>query len=409
MKDLSSRERVVAALNHIEPDMVPIDFGSMRSSGINAIAYNKLKAYLNFNKYDTKLYDVKQLLADPDEDILKYFQGDVVQLKRLSPSIGLKIDKWKPGKLMDGSDCLVPENFNPIKLGDGSDAVTNVQGIVTAKRPDGGYYFDEVYNPLHDAESEDDIDKLAFPSITDEELAYLAENAKNLYENTDYAILGAAGVSIFEKGFKDFGYEEYLVRAYTDKELIEYYLNKLTDAYISMLDKYIDAVGSYIQVIECADDLGMQSSTILPPDVYRELFKPFHTKIFQFIKSKNKNLKICLHSCGSIYPLIPDLIEAGVDALNPVQINAKDMDPARLKREFGKDVTFWGGGCSTQTTLTFGSVDDVISEVKELTGIFAPGGGFVFNQVHNIQADIAPEKVVALYNTIKEIRKYPII
>lgn len=408
MGNMTSRERVLCALRHEEPDMMPIDFGSMRSTGINAMAYNELKKYLGMENGATRVYDVKQLLAEPEKAIVDRFQGDVVQLHRMRASLGLKTDKWKPSKLMDGSDCEVPEDFNPTILEDGSEAIFDSAGNLLSKRPKGGLYFDEVYTPLKYAEDPKDIEGFPMPSITQEELDYLAARAKELYENTDYAILGAAGVSIFEKGLKDFGYEEYLINAFTNEELIECYLTKLTDAYIKMLDKYIDAVGDYIQVIQVNDDLGMQNAPLIPPEKYRSLFKPYHKKIFDFIKSKNKNLYIFIHCCGSIYDLIPDLIEAGIDILNPVQINAAKMDPRTLKREFGKHLTFWGGGCSTQTTLTFGTVEDVRKEAEEMIKIFAPGGGYVFNQVHNIQAGVAPEKITALYDTAIKFRKYPI-
>lgn len=408
MESVTSRQRVLCSLGHEEPDMMPIDFGSMRSTGINAIAFNELKKHLGFSDVRTKVYDVKQLLAEPDEKILKRFQGDIIQLHRLKPSLGLSIDNWKPSKLIDGSDCEVAEDFNPAILEDGSEAILDSKGTILSVRPKGGLYFDEIYAPLKNADSLSDIDKFHMPSISQEELINLSVRAKDLYENTDYAILGAAGVSIFEKGLKDFGYEEYLVNAYTNEELIEYYLTKLTDAYIEILDKYIDAVGDYIQIIQFNDDLGMQNAPIIPPDLYKRLFKPYHKRIFDFVKSKNKNLYIFIHCCGSIYDLIPDLIDTGVDILNPVQINAAKMDPRRLKREFGKHLTFWGGGCSTQTTLTFGTVEDVKKEVEEMIGIFAPGGGYVFNQVHNIQTGVSPEKIITLYDTAINLRKYPI-
>lgn len=408
MGNLTSRERVVLSLKHEEPDMMPIDFGATRSTGINAIAYNNLKKYLKINKGSVKVYDIKQLLAEPEEDILERFGADVVQLHRLRPSLGIRIDKWKPWKLMDGSNCEVPEGFNPQAVSDGSEVVLNSEGKIMASRPKGGLYFDEIYPPLEKAESFQDIDKHKMPLINQEEIDYLSSRAKDLFYNTDYAIQATSGVSIFEKGLKDFGYENYLIKMHTDRDLIEYYLTKLTDAYIEMLNKYLDAVGDYIQVILISDDLGMQNSTIIPPELYRNLFKPYHKKICEFIKLKNKDIFILMHCCGSIYDVIPDLIEAGIDVINPVQTNAAKMDPATLKREFGKDLSFWGGGCNTQTTLSFGTVKDVIKETEEMIRIFAPGGGYVFNQVHNIQADVSPEKVVALYDTAIKMRKYPI-
>lgn len=402
---LAKRERVLKALRHEEGDMVPIDFGSTRSTGINALSYYKLKQSLKIDS-QVRVYDVKQLLADPDPDIIKLFQSDCIQLHRLSPSAGVRLNAWRKETLMDGNEYEVPANFTPVEQEDGSHAILDAKGRVLLKRPAGGLYFDDVYAPLADAMDFEDIDRFNFPAVSTEEMDFIRRRAEELYKQTDYAIVCSTGISIFEKGIKDFGYEEFLIRIYTEKDLIKHYLEKLTETYINVLDKYIDTVGKYIQVLQFNDDLGMQNSTILEPKVYREVFKPYHKMIFGHVKKKAPHLFTLLHSCGSIYDLIPDLIEAGVDAINPVQINAAKMEPAVLKREFGKDITFWGGGCSTQTTLSFASLEEIKDEVKRMIEIFAPGGGFVFNQVHNIQSNISPEKIMTLYKTAIENRYY---
>ena len=403
MSEMTSRARVLKALKHEEPDKAPIDFGSTRSTGINAIAYNDLKKHLGIDS-PTKLFDVKQLMALPEQAIMDWAQTDVIGLHRLAPSLGLRMDKWKPGILPDASACMVPEDFNPEILEDGSLVVRNKDGHITAQRPKDGLYFDEVYAPLAEAMDEADLDKHSYPAITDEELAYLTGQARDLYEYTDYAITGATGISLFEKGIKDFGYEEWMVRIMTEPDLVRSYLERLTKAYITMMDRYLGAVGQYVQVIQANDDLGMQTGPLISPKLYHDIFLPFHKEIFNFVKKKQPGIFVFLHSCGSVYDFIPDLIEAGVDALNPVQTNAAKMDARTLKQEFGKDITFWGGGCSTQTTLTFGSADDVRREVEEMIEIFKVGGGFVFNQVHNIQAGVTPENIVALYKTAQRVR-----
>jgi uroporphyrinogen decarboxylase len=401
----TNRERVLMALNHKEADKVPIDFGSTRSTGINALAYYKLKEYMKLTG-PVRVYDVKQLLGDPDPEVLEFFQSDCIQLHRLSPSARVRLDAWKSEILMDGNRYEVPQNFSPTELEDGSHAIVDDHGRIVMKRPKGGLYFDDAYAPLADASENSDIDHFSYPTVSEEEIKFLQKNAEKLYNSTDYAVVFSTGISIFEKGIKDFGYEEFLVRIYTDTDMIERYLENLTEAYIKMLDKYVDAVGNNIQVIQFNDDLGMQNSTILQPDVYRKVFKPFHKRIYQYVKRKAPHLYTMLHCCGSIFDLIPDLIEAGVDAINPVQINAAKMDPVTLKREFGRDITFWGGGCSTQSTLSFGNLEDVREETKRLMDVFAPGGGFIFNQVHNIQSNIPPEKVIALYETAISNREY---
>ena len=204
---------------------------------------------------------------------------------------------------------------------------------------------------------------------------------------------------MFEKGTKDWGYENYLIQFYEEPELVEYYLDKMTDAYITMMERYLDAVGDYVQVVQNNDDFGSQTGLLVSPDIYRKFFKPRHARINEAIRRKKKDMHISLHCCGSVYPLIGDFIEAGFDILNPIQKECANMDPVRIKREYGRKMTIWGGALSTQTTMTHGSIDDIVNEVKEMIKIYAPGGGFVFSQIHNIQADISPEKIMALFDT----------
>lgn len=402
---MTSRERVLLALQHKEADMVPIDFGSTRSTGINALAYYQLKKYLGFDG-NVRIFDVKQLLAEPDENIQKLYQSDCAMLPRLAPSGGLRIDKWKPKAMMDGNTYEVPDNFNPIELEDGSLGILDNKSRAILKRPSKGLYFDDSYFPLEGITSKSELDKLSLQDISEEELDFIEKRAKELHFDTEYAIVASTGVSIFERGIKDFGYEEFLINIMTEEKLITAYLERLTEAYIAMLDKYLYRVGPYINVLQANDDLGMQNSTILPPETYRKIFKSFHREIFQHIKKRAPHVYILLHSCGSIHELLPDLIEIGVDAINPVQITAAHMKPEVLKKDFGKEITFWGGGCSTQTTLSFGTLQDIREEVKSLMAIFSPGGGFIFNQIHNIQAGISPDKIDTMYKTAIENRSY---
>ena len=397
---LTSRERVLMALNHEETDRVPIDLGSSRSTGINANAYNRLKEYMGINT-DTICFDVKQDLAYADFELLKRLGVDVVILPRLVPSIGIRIDKLKPGKLpLDGGDCLLAEAFNPVDIGGGTLGVFDSEGHLLAKRPKEGLYFDECYNPLQEAESEADIDRLlTLPAISDEECEWLRSRAKDIYEHTDFCISGATSTSLFEKGWKDWGMQTFMENLYCEPELIEYYLDKMTDAYIVMMERYLDAVGDYVQVVQNNDDFGSQRGMLLSADLYRKFFKPRHARINEAIRKKKKDVHISLHCCGSIYPIIGDIIESGYDILNPIQKEEADMDPYQIKKEFGKNLTIWGGACSTQTTLTHGTLDEIIEECKAMIKCYAPGGGFVYSQIHNIQADISPEKIVAVFET----------
>ena len=396
---MTSRQRVRTALSHKEPDRVPVDFGATRSTGINALAYSALRKHLGMAGDPVRVYDLKQLLALPDADMLALFHSDCVQLHRMAPSAGLDIRAWKPEKLMDGDLYLVPENYHPVRLGDGSDTIVDAAGQVQLRRPAGGMYFDDVATPFADVGDEADLARMPYPSLSEAEAVYLRAESIRLSEASEAAVVAPLGISLFEKGIKDFGYEEWLVRIMTEESLVIAYLERLTDAYLSLIDRYLDAVGLRIDVLQTNDDLGMQTGMLLPPEIYRRVFKPFHKILFERIHKKAPHAFLLLHSCGSIRDIIPDLIEAGVDALNPVQINASGMEPAALKRDFGRDITFWGGAISTQTTLPFGSLSEVEAEVRRNMDLFAPGGGFVFAPVHNIQSGVSPEKIIRVYET----------
>ena len=402
----TSRQRIAAALEHKEADMVPFDFGGTRSTGINALAYRDLAAHLGMSKGNVRIYDLRQLLADIEPEIASLFGSDCVQLHRMAPSCGLKIDRYKPEMMMDGNIYDVPADYNPVLLPDNSAGIADSTGRIVLKRLAGGLYFDDVYAPLANVVEEKELDLISYPSISEEETEFLARRAEALFENTDDAIVAPLGISIFEKGIKDFGYEEWLMRIMTDEFIVTAYLERLAEAYMKIVDAFSETAGKFVQIVQGNDDLGMQYAPLIPPEVYRKIFKPFHQRIFFHVKKKLPRARVLLHCCGSIYDLIPDLIEAGVDAINPVQINAEKMNPKALKRDFGKDITFWGGGVSTQTTLSFGSVDEIADEVRRMMDIFADGGGFVFSPVHNIQAGVSPEKIVKVFETAKSLRRY---
>lgn len=408
---MNSRERILTTLNHKEPDMMPIDFGGSKISGIMAIAYNRLKRYLNFEGEETKLYDIKQQLADPEPDLIKLMGGDIIQLYRLRPTTGMdiRVDGWKKGNLTNGEECIVPEEYNPVEDKEKKLKIWE-NGNLIASLPNGGIYFDNEYTPLAEASTTKDIDSYPWPKITEEEKTFLERKARKLFYETDFAILGALatfGGSFFELGHVLFGYENFMLKLMINRNLIEYFLDKLLENYLENTKKYLEIVGKYVNIIQLNDDFGAQESLLISPSLYREVFKPRQAKIIELIKSNSKAF-VFFHSDGAIREIIPDLIQIGVDIINPVQTSAKGMNPKELKREFGKYMTFWGGGIDTQTTLPFGSLKEVKKEVKERIEIFAPRGGYVFCPTHNIQADISPEKIVTVFDTAKKIRKYPV-
>lgn len=405
---MTSRERVRKVLNHEEADRMPIDFGAMRSTGITAVAYNNLKKHFGMSTETTKIYDVWQQIAEPEKEILDRFHGDVVQLHRLAPAFGVPITEWKMGVDVEGTPSLVPKDFNPVMNEKGDKLVYDSAGRIFAHLPAGGHYYDQVYRPLADAETFKDIDeRIDFTPMTQQEAEWLHNQAKFLYENTDKAILGEfVGAVCFEAGQYDFGYDVYYENLILEKELLHYFASRRLEMLKKSAETYLDAVGDYIDVIHLGDDLGTQLAPQISLDMYREMIKPYHKEMFQYIHKLNPRVKVFMHSCGSIYPFIPDLIDAGVDILNPIQLTAQGMDARQLKEEFGDKLTFWGGGCNVTTTGAHGTLEEIEAEVKELTGIFKKGGGYVFTQVHNIQDDITPERVIAIYDAAYKYSAY---
>lgn len=405
---MTSRERVRKVLNHEEADRMPIDFGAMRSTGMTAVAYNNLKKYLGLPTETTKIYDIWQQLGEPEMELIDRFHGDVVQLHRLAPSFNIDIDQWKMGEDVIGNPSLVAKDFNPVTNERGDKLILDKEGTIIAHLPAGGYYYDQVYHPLADAETTQDIDRLIdFSPMTQREAQWLREEAKRLYETTDKAILGEfVGSVIYESGQYDFGYAVYYENLVIEKELIHHYNRRRIDMLKESVKTYLDAVGDYIDIIHMGDDLGSQQAPQISNEMYREMVKPYHQELFQYINQLRPDIKIFYHCCGSIYPLIPELIDAGVDILNPVQLTARNMDARKLKEEFGDRLTFWGGGCNMTTTGTNGTLEEIEAEVKELSEIFKKGGGYIFNQVHNIQNDVTPERTIAIYDSAYKYSAY---
>ena len=405
---MKSRERILIALNHEEPDRVPIDLGSMPSTGIMAIAYARLKEYLGIKRGTIRVYDVGQQLAEPEEEILKLFHVDVIDLKRSLPPCGPDNRKWKKWNLPDGTPCEVPEWFNPVPDGKGGWLIVR-NGIVVAKMPKGGYYFDGVYHPLEKVRSVKEIHDYNWDAhkVSDEYVEWLRKKAEFLYKNTDYAIhfFGAGSIHEWGQGLR--GWSNWLIDLTLRKQIAEAIIEHMMEVLMYNLKKYVSALKDYVQIIGFGDDLGTQAGPQISPKVYREMLKPYHEELFQYVR-KHSKMYVFLHSCGSIYKLIPDLIDAGIDILNPVQISAKDMKPEKLKKEFGEQITFWGGGVDTQRVLPYATLKQLEEHVKHNIKIFAKGGGYVFNQVHNIQANVPPEKIVTIFRAAYKYGHYPV-
>jgi uroporphyrinogen decarboxylase len=376
---MNSRERVMKALNHEEPDLVPIDMGSTENTTITRVAYINLRKHLGMRE-DPQPFVINRMMdaVYPLDDLLRGYQVD---FKPVRPS-----STYKPDIREMPDDSFYDE--------------------MDIRWKKAGHYYDMVENPLRSLSLEESLRaKMPDPKAAGR-VEGLREQARWLYEETDYAIVvGHIMWGPFELGCALRGYDQFLMDLSLDARYAEAVLDRNVELAIAFWDAYLTEVGDCVQVCAQGDDLGMQTSPIISPDMYRRFIKPRHKKLFDFIRSKT-NARIFLHSCGSVYDLIPDLIEAGVQILSPVQFTAAKMDLASLKKDFGGELTFWGGGTDTQHFLPRATVGEIKDQVSKIFDVMAPGGGFIFVPVHNIQADIAPERVDAIYQTALEKRKY---
>lgn len=391
---MNSRERVLAAIHHKIPDRVPVDLGGMRSTGIMALPYAGLKEHLGVSSGDIYVFDIMQQLALVEEPILERFGCDVVILDEGS------LGPWKDYALPDGTAAKISADFESEPDGEGG--VYWVQnGVRVSHMPASGYYFDTVYHPLAEAESVADLDNYEWPVIQDEVLERLQREAQRLYGETDYAVLGSFGGAFMEGGQGLRGWAQFMMDLALDRAFAEAILDRVLENLLVNVERYLDAVGDYIQIIQVGGDLGTQSGPQIRPEWYYEIIQPRQKEYWSRIHALS-DCALFLHSCGSIYDLIPGIIDAGCDILNPVQTSARGMDPVRLKREFGERLTFWGGGCDTQHVLPFASPEEVYDHVSQRMGIFKPGGGFVFTQIHNIQAGTPAENIVAMCQAVRD-------
>ncbi len=413
---MTSRERVMAAIAHKTPDRCPLDLGSTPSSGISAIAYNNLKKHLRINGGHTRIYDVVQQVVQPEDEILEKFGVDVIDIGRV---FNEKDSDWYDVTLSDGSVGQYPVWFQPQKQPNGEYLVFDKEGTKIARMPVGATFFDQTYFPYEDdyPDNYDDLDhqmgKVLWSALVHspwdhagEENFYqtLRERVIKLRQSTDKALMITCGCNLFEWGTFLRRMDNFLMDIYSDEENVEALIEQLMIRHLASLEKVCNAVGDVVDILRFGDDLGMTTGMFMSREKYQTLFKPYHTKLNEYVH-KHSGMKTLLHSCGALYPIIPDLIEAGYDVLNPVQTSAYQMDPAILKREFGKDITFWGGGCDTKSVLNRGTPDQVYDHCRRMIEIFNQDGGFVFNQEHNILPDVPPENILAMYRAVMDSNK----
>lgn len=386
VKDLTSEERVKLALQHKEPDRVPFDVGSTAVTGICAGAYKNLLFYLGMDGRKIQVWDIVQQLAEVDEDVCHRLKVDA---RGLMPNI---IAGKQPEFTEDKSYTYF----------------TDTWGIKWRMPKQRGYYYDMCGHPLKGEIDKERISNYAWPNPAD--FAYtsgLKEKAEKFKEKNKAIVVGSLGGGFFELGFWMRGFEDFYMDLAADPSTACYLMDKLLDIRMTYWELVLKELGYYTLIVMEGQDLGMQDSTIIAPEMYRKYVRPREKKLFSYIKRVAPGqVYIFFHTCGSVYDLIPDLIEAGIDILNPVQVSAAKMDTARLKKEFGKELTFWGGGIDTQYVLPHGTVQQVKDEVKRRVDDLAPGGGFIFGTVHNIQNDVPPENIMTMWETLQEYGVY---
>jgi uroporphyrinogen decarboxylase len=419
---MTSRERVLGAFEHREAGAVPVDFSAHRSSGISPIAYARLRDHLGLPRREIRVYDPIQQLAVVDADVLDRFRVDAVELGR---GFALDAADWRPWALPDGSPCAMPSWVN-LERQAGAWAMKSVSGAVIGRMPDGALYFEQSQFPF--AES-DDLDAIprAFEecmwtsSVTaappgpltagQDGARRLKEGAARLRASTDRAIVGLFGGNLLEIGQFLYRNDNFFMLLAGEPARAEAFLDRIVELHLASLERFLGAVGASIDIVLFGDDLGMQTGPQISPDMYRRFFKPRHAALWRRAKElapagrggdpRRPPVRVMLHCCGGVRELLPDLIDAGLDAINPVQVTCTGMEPAGLKRDFGRDITFWGGGCDTREVLPYGTPAQVRDHVRRQVEILCQNGGFVFQQVHNIQANVPAANIEAMFDAVR--------
>lgn len=374
---MTSRQRVMDALNHKAPDRIPLDIGAINNTCMHVTIQDAVKKRLGLESCPPTIRGYSLQVAVPDESVLRHFGADARSIYfdesqpwRHDPETDLYYDQWQIGY----------------------------------KRNPDGFYYNFADPPLADAEEPEDIEAFEFFTPNDRMVAGLKERIASFGD--EYClVLEGFRESCFGLPSALRGHENFYMDLISDDGMADALLDKIVRHFKNQADFIIDRLGGRVDIVKVADDLGTQNSLIISPETYRKMIKPRQAELYRHLKEKT-GCKILLHSCGAISSIIEDLIEIGVDALNPVQISADGMEPSYLKKTFGDRITFWGGGIDTQKVLSFGGVDDVRREVRKNIGLFRDGGGYVFAPVHNIMPGVPVDNILAMYETYRECADY---
>jgi uroporphyrinogen decarboxylase len=384
---MNSRERILTALNHQEPDRVPFDLGGTVVSTIHVKAYQALREYLGLPRIEPRIADIVSRVAQVDDDVMDRLGVDTKNVVlRPSATSTFRIE------IKDMGDYTY--FYDEFKIG-------------WRMPKEGGWYYDMFDHPLSGEITEEAVDRFPWPDPLDPaRFVGLKERAVHVAEQEKRAVVvGMMAAGVMEVFAWMRGYKDYFTDFAANPKLACKMMDKVLELKWAYWGKCLEILGDTADVVQEADDFAGQHGLLISPRTYRNLVKPRHKELFDFIHKRTK-AKVFFHSCGSVRPVIPDLIEIGVDILNPVQVSAAGMDSAELKREYGKDLTFWGGGIDTQNVLGTGTPQQVREEVRRRVEDLMPGGGFVFAAVHNIQGNVPPENIVAMWEALQEYGVY---
>lgn len=416
----TSRERILQAINHQSSDCIPVDFGATAVTGIHCRIVEELRKYYGLTYKPIKITDTFQMLGEIDEELAECIGTDCIGVGTSKDIFNLdttdlheQITPWGQHVLVPRKMNLTPDvNGNIYVYAEGDKSYPP-----SAMIPEGGYFFDAIERqpPIDETQLNPDDNLEEYGSLTDTDLEYYKAIVDKAYDSQRAVIASFGGTALGDVAFvPGMGLKQpkgirSVVEWYLSTAMRQSYLHQVfekeTEIAISNYEKLWKTLGNKIDIVlTCGTDFGTQDSQFCSVETFKELWLPHYRKMNDWIHH-NTTWKIFKHSCGSIVPLLPSLIEAGFDIINPVQINAKGMDPRNLKKEFGSALTFWGGGVDTQKVLPFGTPDDIRRHVMEQCEIWGHDGGFVFNAVHNIQANVPIENVIALFKVLEEIRK----
>jgi len=414
-----SRENFINTINHRQPDRVVVDFGSTAVTGIHVLIVEKLREYFGLEKRPVKVIEPYQMLGEIDGELLSAMEIDVVGLFGRNNMFGIPNENWKMHRTPWGQEVMFPGEFN-YKYNDNGDILIYAEGDTsyppTAMMPKTGFFFDALnrQKPIDDStlKLEDNLEEFGY--VSDADLKYWKDQADAADTGNKAVVASLGGTALGDialvpamqlkdpKGIR--GVEEWYISTLMREDYVKELYDKQTDIAIENLKKYNAVIGDKLDVVfTCGTDFGTQNSTFCSNETFDRVWLPYYRKVNDWIHTNTK-WKTFKHSCGAVETLMNNFIEAGFDIINPVQINAAGMDPVVLKKKYGDKLVFWGGGVDTQGAFAFGTPEQVKEQVKKQCEILNNGGGFVFNTIHNIQANVPFRNVVAMIEALREIR-----